>query len=68
MKRFPDGVKGEFFYEKKAPSFTPDWVKTFAVPHRSRHDKINYILINDLPTLLWSANLANLEIHPCAPA
>jgi bifunctional non-homologous end joining protein LigD len=64
MKRFPDGVKGEFFYEKNAPSFTPHWVRTFAVPRRSRNEQINYILINDLPTLVWSANLTNLEIHP----
>lgn len=63
LKRFPDGVKGEHFYEKDAPSFTPDWVKTFPVPRRTG-GSINYILINDLPTLVWSANLANLEIHP----
>lgn len=64
MKRFPDGVNGEFFYEKNAPKFTPAWVKTFAVSAQGRNTKINYILINDLPTLIWSANLANLEIHP----
>jgi bifunctional non-homologous end joining protein LigD len=65
LKRFPNGVSGEFFYEKDAPSFTPDWVQTFPVPRRTgRGGQIQYILINDLPTLVWSANLANLEIHP----
>jgi bifunctional non-homologous end joining protein LigD len=64
LKRYPDGVKGEHFYEKNAPSFTPAWVKRFAIPSETRGTPINYILINDLPTLLWSANLANLEIHP----
>jgi bifunctional non-homologous end joining protein LigD len=65
LKRFPDGVFGEFFYEKDAPAFTPSWVQTFAVPRReTKGADIRYILINDLPTLVWLANLANLEIHP----
>src|ERR1041385_3546988 len=64
LKRFPDGVQGEFFYEKDAPSFTPDWVQTVPVPRRTTKGDIRYILINDLPTLVWLANLANLEIHP----
>jgi bifunctional non-homologous end joining protein LigD len=64
LKRFPDGVGGEFFYEKDAPSFTPDWVQTFPVPRRDGGTHIRYILINDVATLVWLANLANLEIHP----
>ena len=64
MKRFPDGVDGKYFYEKDAPSFTPDWVKTFPIPRTSENTVIDYILINDLPTLVWSANMANLELHP----
>ena len=64
LKRFPEGVFGEFFYEKDAPGFTPSWVKTFAVPRKENQGNIRYILINDLATLVWLANLANLEIHP----
>jgi bifunctional non-homologous end joining protein LigD len=64
MKRFPDGIHGEYFYEKDAPSFTPDWIKTYPVPRTSGKSNIDYILINDLPTRVWSANMANLEIHP----
>ena len=64
MKRFPNGVDGEYFYEKDAPSFTPEWVKTYPIPRTSEKSVIDYILINDLPTLVWSANMANLEIHP----
>ena len=64
MKRFPDGIGGQYFYEKEAPSHTPRWAKTFRVPSNRKHSTINYVLINDLPTLVWSANLANLEIHP----
>jgi bifunctional non-homologous end joining protein LigD len=65
LKRFPDGVYGEFFYEKDAPAFTPSWVKTFPVPRKQvPGSDIRYILINNLATLVWLANLANLEIHP----
>ncbi|HEY3196903.1 MAG TPA: non-homologous end-joining DNA ligase [Nitrospirales bacterium] len=64
LKRYPNGVTGGFFYEKRAPRFTPDWVKTFPVPRRDGGAPIKYILINDAPTLAWAANLANLEIHP----
>jgi bifunctional non-homologous end joining protein LigD len=65
LKRFPDGVFGEFFYEKDTPAFTPSWVRTFAVPRRETSGPdIRYVLINDLATLVWLANLANLEIHP----
>jgi bifunctional non-homologous end joining protein LigD len=64
QKRFPDGVQGQHFYEKNAPSFTPRWIKTFPIPRHGRRGNINYILINDLPTLVWSVNMANLEMHP----
>jgi bifunctional non-homologous end joining protein LigD len=65
LKRFPEGVFGEAFYEKDAPAFTPGWVKTASVPRRETPGPdIQYILINDLPTLVWVANLATLEIHP----
>jgi len=64
LKRYPNGVLGEFFYEKDAPSFTPTWVKTFPVPRRESEGTIRYILVNDRATLGWLANLANLEIHP----
>ena len=65
LKRYPDGVFGEFFYEKDAPAFTPEWVKTVPVPRRETPGPdIRYILINDLPTLVWVASLASLELHP----
>ncbi len=64
LKRYPNGVQGEHFYEKDAPSFTPRWIKRFPIPRTSVSGVINYILINDLATLVWSANMANLEIHP----
>ena len=64
LKRYPDGTAGAHFYEKNAPSHTPDWVGTFAAPRRTGGTDIRYVMLNDLPALVWSANLANLEIHP----
>ncbi len=64
MKRYPDGVAGGHFYEKDAPKFTPDWIETFPVPRRAGGKPIRYVLINNLATLVWCANLADLELHP----
>jgi bifunctional non-homologous end joining protein LigD len=64
LVRYPDGVAGEHFYEKNAPAFTPEWVKTFPVPRRTGESPIRYIVINNLATLVWCANLASLEFHP----
>ncbi len=62
--RFPDGVGGIKFYEKNAPKFAPEWVKTFLVPRRHEDGGINYILVNDARTLAWCANIAAIELHP----
>ena len=63
MKRFPDGVEGEFFYEKNCPSHRPKWVKTAKVWSEGNQRIMQYCLANDLPTLVWAANLADLELH-----
>jgi bifunctional non-homologous end joining protein LigD len=63
LKRYPDGVDGFFFYEKQCPSHRPGWIKTAEVPSRREEGKIDYCLMNDLPALVWAANLADLELH-----
>jgi bifunctional non-homologous end joining protein LigD len=63
MKRYPDGVEGEFFYEKNCPSHRPKWVKTAQVWSEGNNRMMNYCLAQDLPTLVWAANLADLELH-----
>src|ERR1700693_1932323 len=62
LKRYPDSVEGFFFYEKKCPDHRPEWVKTTKVA-KSEGGDINYCVINDLPSLIWAANLADLELH-----
>jgi len=64
MKRYPGGVDQEYFFEKNAPMHRPDWVKTAPVWSEGNKRTINYLLANDLPTLVWIANLASIELHP----
>jgi bifunctional non-homologous end joining protein LigD len=64
MKRYPDGVDAEYFYEKNAPKHRPEWVKTAPVWSRHNRRTIQFILLDDLPTLIWLANLASIELHP----
>jgi bifunctional non-homologous end joining protein LigD len=62
LKRYPDGVEGFFFYEKKCPAHRPKWVKTAKVP-KTEGGAIDYCVMDDLPALVWAANLADLELH-----
>ncbi len=61
LKRYPNGVEAAFFYEKNAPSHRPAWVPTARVPTGSK--TIEYVVCDDRPTLVWLANLADLELH-----
>jgi bifunctional non-homologous end joining protein LigD len=63
MKRYPNGVDKEFFYEKNCPSHRPKWVKTAKVWSEGNNRIMDYCLAQDLPTLVWAANLADLELH-----
>jgi bifunctional non-homologous end joining protein LigD len=64
LKRYPDGVEGEFFYEKRCPAHRPEWVKTAPVTSSRQRSPIEYCLADTLPTLIWLGNLADLELHP----
>ena len=66
LKRYPEGVDGESFFQKHAPGHRPDWVRTEQVESQSsrgRGETIDYVVIDDLPTLIWAANLASIELH-----
>ena len=62
LKRYPNGVDAGFFYEKRCPSHRPKWVQTASIA-TGASGEINYCLVNDLPTLVWAANLADIELH-----
>ncbi|HEX5852204.1 MAG TPA: DNA ligase D, partial [Solirubrobacteraceae bacterium] len=61
VTRWPDGVEGKSFFQKHAPKHRPDWVRTATIA--SREKPIDYTLADDLPTLVWLANLAAIELH-----
>jgi bifunctional non-homologous end joining protein LigD len=66
VKRYPNGVDGAFFFEKNAPRGTPDWVRTVTLPvpgSTKNRETIDYVIVEELPTLVWLANLAALELH-----
>src|SRR4051812_38948689 len=63
LKRYPNGVDGMFFYEKRCPEHRPDWVKTHPIWSSGSEEYIDFCLAQDLPTLVWAANLADLELH-----
>jgi bifunctional non-homologous end joining protein LigD len=66
VKRYPNGVDGAFFFEKNAPGGTPDWVRTVTLPvpgSTKNRETIDYVIVEELPTLVWLANLAALELH-----
>jgi bifunctional non-homologous end joining protein LigD len=63
LKRYPNGVNAPFFYEKQAPSHRPSWVKTVPIWSGSNDKDIDYVVVDSLATLVWVANLADLELH-----
>ena len=68
LKRYPNGVEEEYFYEKRCPSNRPSWVKTARIT-RDEGELMTVCLVNDLDTLIWVENLASLELHvPLAKA
>jgi bifunctional non-homologous end joining protein LigD len=63
LKRYPDGVDGMYFYEKNCPRHRPEWVATAPIWSEGNHRWMDYCVVQNLPTLVWAANLASLELH-----
>lgn len=64
--RYPDGVDTQGFFAKNAPKGTPEWVRTVRLPapgSSKDRGELDYVVIEDLPTLVWAANLAAIEVH-----
>jgi bifunctional non-homologous end joining protein LigD len=65
-KRYPNGVDGPSFFEKNAPRGTPEWVRTVTLPvpgSTMNRETIDFVIVDNLETLVWTANLAALELH-----
>jgi bifunctional non-homologous end joining protein LigD len=63
MKRYPNGAEGEFFYMKRAPAPRPDWIEICDIDHGSA-GRINFPIVQDLPSLLWLINLGCIDLNP----
>jgi len=63
MKRYPNGIHGKFFFMKRTPSPSPEWLETCAIMHRSK-SLIAFPLVQDLPSLLWLVNLGCIDLNP----
>ena len=63
LKRYPDGVEGSFFYEKRCPPYRPEWIKTVRMRRKRDNKDIEYCALDTQAALVWAANLANLELH-----
>jgi bifunctional non-homologous end joining protein LigD len=64
LKRYPNGVDSQFFFEKNATAHRPEWVKTAPIWSEGNRRNVNYIMADDLSTVVWMANLAAIELHP----
>src|SRR4051812_2824013 len=64
LKRYPNGVGGMSFFEKNATKSRPEWIRTVPIYGYGRGEHLHFILCDDLPTLVFIANLAALELHP----
>ena len=62
LRRFPDGVEGGSFFEKRCPGHRPEWIDTVLGPG-DRNGDIGYCCLDSAPALVWAANMAALEIH-----
>ncbi len=63
MKRYPNGISGDFFFMKRTPAVRPDWIQTCAITHGSGN-VINFPMVQDRPTLLWLINLGCIDLNP----
>jgi len=63
MKRYPNGIRGKWFFMKHAPSPRPEWIETCEIMHKSRN-LIAFPMVQDLASLLWTINLGCIDLNP----
>ena len=66
FKRYPDGVEGQSFFEKNTARNAPEWLHHAVLPatRSTKHrTELDYAILDDLPSIVWAANLAALELH-----
>lgn len=64
MSRYPDGIGGGSFYEKRAPGHQPEWMRTLPVGSHSMGGEIDFLCADHPESLWWFANMGCVEVHP----
>jgi bifunctional non-homologous end joining protein LigD len=67
MKRYPNGIEGEFFFMKRTPAHHPEWLRTCSIEHRSGN-VIDFPIADDGAALLWIVNLGCIDLNQCTRA
>ncbi|MBI4242050.1 MAG: DNA ligase D [Candidatus Rokubacteria bacterium] len=63
LTRYPDGIAGKSFFQKDAPDFVPDWVRTERIYSKDAGREIDYFVVNDRESLRYVANLGTIPLH-----
>lgn len=63
MKRYPNGIEGDFFFMKRTPDYRPEWLETCSITHKSGN-VIDFPIAQDVPALLWIVNLGCIDLNP----
>ena len=63
LTRFPDGIDGKSFYQKDAPVFAPEWIRTIPIWSEDTQREIHYFVCDDVESLLYVANLGSIPLH-----
>jgi bifunctional non-homologous end joining protein LigD len=63
MKRYPNGAQGKFFFQKRAPTYRPEWIEICQIEHASG-SVIDFAIVRDIPSLLWIVNLGCIDLNP----
>jgi bifunctional non-homologous end joining protein LigD len=63
LKRYPEGVEGAYFYEKRCPRYAPAWLRTAPIWSEGNQEDLRYCVVDDLASLVWVASIADLELH-----
>ena len=64
LRRYPDGITGQAFFQKNMPDGVPEWVETAAIPSEGKRENIEYVIANDLASLLYLTGLGCIDQNP----
>jgi DNA ligase D len=64
LRRYPDGIKGQAFFQKNMPEGVPKWIETVSIPSEGKREDVQYVIANDLASLLYLTGLGCIDHNP----